>query len=88
MGSNGGKYSRKKYIRALESLANKHFDKFKLESATKEFYKIKWLTGDAQRTYPIAANHGGISEGIAREIGKLFEEHGVCTKEEFIEMIK
>ncbi len=86
MGGDGGKYKRRKYLRALEKLAKLHPDIFKLESSRKEMGKIIWTTGG--RPYPIAANHAGISETIALELGKLLEKYGVCTKEEFISMIK
>lgn len=86
MGGSGGKYKRKKYLNALFSLARAHPDKFTLESATTETYKIK--APALRRSYPVAANHGGISRFIAEGVGKIFEKLGVCTKDEFIEMIK
>ncbi len=88
MGSGGGKYKSRKYINALQKLASRNQDKFVLEPATKELWKVKWSDGEPRRSYPIAANHRGISEAIAKELGKLLEQHGVCTKEEFLEMIK
>jgi hypothetical protein len=87
MGSEGGKYSRRKYLKVLERLALQHPDKFTIEDATKEFWKIKWKDGDPHRPFPIAANHGGISETIAKELGKLLEKHNICSKKYFLQMI-
>ncbi len=86
MGGSGGKYKRKKYLNALIALAKAHSDKFKLERCTGETFKIK--APSLMRSYPVAANHRVISRYIAEGVGKELQKLGVCTEEEFIEMIK
>jgi hypothetical protein len=86
MGRRGGKYKRRKYLRALKKLEKIYSDKFTLEYCTNETYKIE--SPRLMRPYPVAANHREISEHIAKGVGKILEKLDVCTEEEFIDMIK
>jgi hypothetical protein len=86
MGGHGGKYKRRKYLNAILALARAHPDKFTLENCTRETYKIK--APALKRSYSVAANHSGISEYIAKGVGEILENLGVCTKDEFIKRIK
>ena len=82
----GSKYRKAKVLRVLERLAWKT-GLFELKDATKENCKIQKV-GGGESPYPVAANHRFISPHILAEVGKRLERWGVCTKDEFFEMIK
>lgn len=87
MGGGSGKYKKKKVVKALERIAKEHPDKIFFEKASKEGHKIKPIFF-SDISYPIPTKHSTMSEGIVEGAGKRLEKWGVCTKKEFLDMIR
>jgi len=87
MGGGSGRYKTKNVIKALENLAGKSGARIIFGRASKEGHKIKPIF-DSDISYSIPTKHRTISTPIVEGAGKRLEKWGVCTKIEFLEMIK
>lgn len=87
MGGGSGKYKTRNVLRALAALAAAAGDKMIFMKASKEGHKIKPVVAP-DISYSIPTKHSTISTPIVEGAAKRLEKWGVCTKEEFLEMVK
>ncbi len=87
MGGGSGKYKTRNVLRVLETLAKKAGSKIIFEKASKEGHKIKPIFAP-DISYPIPTKHSTISTPIVEGAGKRLEKWGVCTKKEFLDLVK